>query len=196
MARSVTSSPLQDKITQKIAASLAVTLTNNEQDQLVQHGTNSVKAYEAFLKGTDLAHYLRMDPKGWESIPVEKAVELDPNYSNAYAGLAEAYMRGSILQINRKLRHSLRLARVLAANHLRKAMQHPTHIVYREMARLCRMRYQYEEAVKYAEKAIAIDPNDADNNSVMAQVLIYSGSPEEAIPFTERMRRIDPACIF
>ena len=189
---------LQDKITQKIAASLAVTLTNNEQDQLVQHGTNSVKAYEAFLKGTDLAHYLRMDPeKMAESIPwFEKAVELDPNYSNAYAGLAEAYMRGSILGINRKLDISLRLARVLAANHLRKAMQHPTHIVYREMARLCRMRYQYEEAVKYAEKAIAIDPNDADNNSVMAQVLIYSGSPEEAIPFTERMRRIDPACIF
>jgi tetratricopeptide (TPR) repeat protein len=55
---------------------------------------------------------------------------------------------------------------------------------------------QYEKAIDHATRAITLDPNDADNNSVMALTLIYSGRPNEAIDFTERMRRIDPACLF
>jgi adenylate cyclase len=189
---------LQDKITQKIATSLAIKLTDDQQSHLAQHGTKSIEAYEAFLKGVDLAHYLRMDTgKIAESIPwFEKAIKLDPDYSNAYAALAEAYMRGSVLGVNQQLGISLRLTRLRAANYLRAAMENPTHIAYREMARFYIMRFQDEEALNNAEKAIAIDPNDADNNSVMAQALIYSGSPDAAIPFCERMRRIDPACMF
>ena len=189
---------LQDKITQKIATSLAVTLTDDVKNLLAQHGTNNIEAYEAFLKGSDLANYLRMDSERMaKAIPwFEKAIELDPGYSNAYAGLAEAYMRGSILGIHRKLGISLRLTRTRAANYLYMAMKNPTHLAYREMARLYVQRRQFEEALDYAEKAITIDPNNADNNSVMAQALINSGSPDEAIPFSERMRRIDPACLF
>ena len=189
---------LQDKITQKIATSLAVTLTDDEQDRLTQHGTNNIEAYEAFLKGSDLANYLRMDSERMaKAIPwFEKAIELDPDYSNAYAGLAEAYMRGSILGIHLKLGISLRLTRMRAANYLNMAMKNPTHLAYREMARLYVQRRQYEEALDHAEKAITIDPNNADNNSMMAQALIASGSPDEAIPFCERMRKTDPACLF
>jgi adenylate cyclase len=189
---------LQDQITLKIASSLAFTLTDDEQARLTQHGTNSIEAYEAFLKGSDLANYLRMDSERMaKAIPwFEKAIELDPDYSDAYAGLAEAYMRGSILGIDRILGISLRLTRMRAANYLKIAIKNPTHLAYREMARLYVQRRQFEEALKYAEKAITIDPNNADNNSMMAQALIWSGSPDEAIPFLERMRRTDPACLF
>jgi adenylate cyclase len=189
---------LQDKITQKIASSLAVILTDDVQDRLTQQGTNNIEAYEAFLKGSDLANFLRMDSERMaKAIPwFEKAIELDPDYSNAYAGLAEAYMRGSILGIQRILGISFRLTRMQAANYLNMAMKNPTHLAYREMARLYVQRFQHEEALDLAAKAITIDPNNADNNSMMAQALIVSGSPDEAIPFLERMRRTDPACLF
>ncbi len=143
---------LQDKITQKIATSLAIKLTDDQQSHLTQHGTKSIEAYEAFLKGVDLAHYLRMDTgKIAESIPwFEKAIKLDPDYSNAYAALAEAYMRGSVLGVNQQLGISLRLTRLRAANYLRAAMENPTHIAYREMARFYIMRFQDEEAIQEA----------------------------------------------
>jgi TolB-like protein len=189
---------LQDKITQRIATSLAVRLTDDEQGRLAQQGTNSLKAYEAFLKGTDIAHYLRMDAERLaESIPwFEKAIGLDPGYSNAYAALAEIYLRGLWLGIHRKVGISFRLSLMRGANYVRMAMGDPTHIAYREMARLNIFRRQHEEALDHAKKAISIDPNNADNNSVMAQALIYSGTPDEAILFSQRMRRIDPACLF
>ena len=44
---------LQDKITRKIAASLAVKLTKDDKDRLPQKGTNNIEAYEAYLKGSD-----------------------------------------------------------------------------------------------------------------------------------------------
>jgi TolB-like protein len=188
---------LQDKITQKIATSLAVKLTDDEQQRIAQKGTTNIEAYEAFLKGYDLANYIRMDPEGLaKSIPwFEKATELDPDFSRAYAALAESYVRGSVGLLKR-LGISSRLARLRALNYLRIAMKNPTDIAYRNIARLYITRRRHEKGVDHAMKAIAIDPNDADNNSVMALTLINSGRPDEAIDFIERMRRTDPACLF
>jgi adenylate cyclase len=188
---------LQDKITQKIATSLAVKLTDDEQQRIAQKGTTNVEAYEAYLKGYDLANYIRMDPEGLaKSIPwFEKAIELDPEFSRAYAALAESYVRGSVGLLKR-LDISFRLARLRAFNYLRIAMKNPTDIAYRNISRLYIIQRQHEKGVDHAMKAIAIDPNDADNNSIMALTLINSGRPDEAIDFIERMRRTDPACLF
>ena len=188
---------LQDKITQKIAVSLAGELSSDAQDRLAQQGTNNVEAYEAFLKGSDLANYLRMDPEGLaKSIPwFEKAVELDPSYGRAYAALSESYIRGSVGLLKR-LGISPRVARMRAINYLEEAMKNPTDIAYRNLARIDIARRLFDTGVNHALKAISLDPNDADNNSVMALALINSGRPDEAAVFAERMRRTDPACLF
>ena len=189
---------LQDKITQKIAASLEVKLTKDEQEHLTQKETTNIEAYEAFLKGNDLANYLNMDPDGfYESIPwFEKAIQLDPDYSRAYAALAESYVRGTIVGVHRKLKISRRLAILRAFSYLRIAMKNPTNTAYRNIARLYVNQRLHEKGVNYAAKAIALDPNNANSNSVMALALINSGRPDEAVGFSERIRRIDPACLF
>jgi TolB-like protein len=71
---------LQDKITRKIVASLAVQLTEAEGQDVYGAETNNIEAYDAFLKGSDLADPLRMDPDDFaEGIPwLEKAIDLDP----------------------------------------------------------------------------------------------------------------------
>jgi TolB-like protein len=188
---------LQDKITQKITSSLAVRITDEEQDRYAPKGTKNVEAYEAFLRSADIANYLRMDTEGMaRAIPwFEKAIELDPNYSEAYAGLAEAYLRGSFLGIHRKLGISYRLARMRAGEYLRMAMRNPTHLAYREMSRWHLARWEHDKALENAEKSIALNPSDPDNNSIMAQALIFSGRPEQAAAYAERMRRTDPGCL-
>jgi adenylate cyclase len=189
---------LQNKITQKIATSLSVKLTDEEQDLLAQKGTDNVEAYEAFLKGHDLANHLNMDPDGFfKSIPwFEKAIQLDPEFSRAYAALAESYVRGVIVGVHRKLGISRRLAILRAFNYLRISMKNPTNNTYRNIARLYISQRQHEKAVDHAAKAIALDPNNANSNSVMALTLISSGRPNDAVDFSERMRRVDPSCLF
>jgi hypothetical protein len=76
---------LQDRINQKIVAALAVKLTSGEKAQLSQKGTHDPAAYEEFLKGRE--HFLRSTKEDYAKAEVcfKRAIELDPNYSQAKA---------------------------------------------------------------------------------------------------------------
>ncbi|MGD8230123.1 MAG: hypothetical protein PVI20_20270, partial [Desulfobacteraceae bacterium] len=182
----------------KIAASLAVKLTKDDQDRLLQKGTNNMEAYEAYLKGSTIADSLRYDPEKFaESLPwFEKAIELDPDYNRAYAALAETYIFGSEFGIQSKLGISSRLARMRGIHYLQMAMKNPTNIAYRIAARVHTSRGEHEKALDYGMRAIALGPNEYRSNGFMALNMIYAGRPDEGIPFAERMRRADPACLW
>ncbi|MGV7224988.1 MAG: adenylate/guanylate cyclase domain-containing protein [Nitrospinales bacterium] len=188
---------LQDKIIRKITTALAVKLTEDEQDRLTQKETTNIKAYEAFLKGSNIANSLRTDPEKFAmSQPwFEKAIELDPDYSRAYAGLAETYIFGAEMGVQSKLGISYRLARMRGISYLPMAMKNPTNIAYRNLAWVYLLQRQHDKAIDYGMKAIALAPNEYRNNAFMALFLINACLPDEAVAFTERMRRADPACL-
>jgi adenylate cyclase len=189
---------LQDKITQKIATSLAVKLSEEEQDRLTQKDTNNIAAYEAFMKGSNFANSLRNDPEKFvEALPwFERAVELDPDYSLAYAALAETYIFGSMFGIQSKLGISTRLALIRGINYLQIAMKNPTNIAYRIAARVYTYQRQHEKALDYGMRAIALGPNEYRSNAFMAMYLIFAGRPDEAVAFADRMRKADPFCLY
>ena len=54
---------LQDTITRKIAASLAIKLTEDDENRLLQKGTANMEAYEAYMIGSTIADSLRYDPE-------------------------------------------------------------------------------------------------------------------------------------
>ena len=189
---------LQDQITQKIATSLALKLTKEEQIHLTSKDTDNIEAYEAYLKGSNLANSLRNDPdKFAESLPwFKRAIELDPDYSLAYAALAETYIFGSVFGFQRKLGISTRIALMRGMNYLRMAMKKPTNAAYRIAGRVYSNQRQHDKALDYGMKAIDLGPYDYRTNAFMAQYLIFAGKPDEAVAFYERMRRADPACLW
>jgi TolB-like protein len=189
---------LQDKITRKIVASLAIRLTKDDQGHLTQKGTNNIEAYEAYLKGSTIADSIRYDPEKFaESLAwFEKAVELDPNYNRAYAALAETYIYGSEFGIEGKLGISSRLAVMRGINYLQESMKNPTNIAHRIAGRLYTYQGRYEKALDHGMRAIALAPNEYRSNGFMALNMISAGRPEEGIPFAEKMRRADPACLW
>ncbi|MFQ5936470.1 MAG: winged helix-turn-helix domain-containing protein, partial [Acidiferrobacterales bacterium] len=87
---------LQDKVTERIVAALKVELTPQEQAVAADRDTSNVAAYDIFLKGW--AHLLRKTPEDAAKAVVffKQALELDPNYSRAYAALAQTYWDNSI----------------------------------------------------------------------------------------------------
>ena len=81
---------VQDEIAKAIAERLKVTLAGAKNDRLVENGTTNVDAYQLYLKGRAL-----LDRRG-ASVPtglelLRKAVEVDPVYSLAWAGVADAF---------------------------------------------------------------------------------------------------------
>jgi eukaryotic-like serine/threonine-protein kinase len=78
---------VQDEIAKAVAERLRVTLAAGH--RLVEQATANIEAYELYLKGRAL-----VDRRG-ASVPaglslLEKAVQLDPSYSLAWAGIADA----------------------------------------------------------------------------------------------------------
>jgi TolB-like protein/Tfp pilus assembly protein PilF len=81
---------VQDEIARAIAAKLKATLEGGTEARLVAKTTDNIEAYQMYLKGRALLY--RRGP----SVPLalaqfEKAVELDPNYALAWAGIADVY---------------------------------------------------------------------------------------------------------
>ena len=84
---------IQDTITRNLLAALKLRLTGDEETRVTARYTENAQAYEAYLEGR--YHWSRYTRKGIEKAikHFRHAIELDPNYALAYAGIVDCYLR-------------------------------------------------------------------------------------------------------
>lgn len=184
---------LQDQITKKIVLALSVKLVGNEQELLVQKGTNNVVAHDEFLKGW--VHYLRLTPADFmkAAASFKRAIELDPNYGRAYAALALLCWTGTAdMALLQGLAISWQEARLRSREYLQKAMKQPTSVAYNVSSQMYLYRRQHKEAISELERALSLDPNDPSCHQSMGFALTMAGRPKEAIEYVNRGMRLDP----
>src|SRR5210317_621189 len=74
---------LQDEVTQKIVAALAVKLTEDEQERLVRKYTENMEAYDSFLQGMELIHHHTKEANVQARQMYKRAIDLDPKFAAA-----------------------------------------------------------------------------------------------------------------
>ncbi len=79
---------VQDEIARKIAEALRITLSPQEQAALSQKPTENLQAYDLYLRGKSYARRLTQQDLEFALQMFESAVQLDPNFALAYAGMA------------------------------------------------------------------------------------------------------------
>jgi TolB-like protein/class 3 adenylate cyclase len=183
---------MQDEVTQKIVTALVVSLTTGEQERQAQKETDSLEAYDAFLRGW--MHYrLRTPGDLAKAIPyLKNAIELDPNYGRAHAALTAVYWEGSASFWAKSLGVSNNEAYEKAKRHLEEALKHPTPLAYRMAAQMVDPGGRWDEAMAEAERAITLDTNDPNGYVAMGRLLVKVGSPAEGLEFIEMAMRLDP----
>ncbi len=84
---------VQEEIANQISAALRVKLTGDEEQRVVSRYTESPDAYEAYLRGR--YHWSKYTKHRLESAIVyfRRAIEIDPTYALAYAGIVDCYLR-------------------------------------------------------------------------------------------------------
>ena len=82
---------LQDAISQEIAGALIRNLSGADRQLLTKHHTDNPEAYRSYLKGRYF--WNKRTPGGLQQSLdyFRRAIDLDPTYSSAYAGMADAY---------------------------------------------------------------------------------------------------------
>ena len=83
---------VQDEISNEISGKLRLHLTRAEKKQLTKRHTQNAEAYQLYLKGRH--HWNRWTEEGfYKAIEhFQQAIENDPSYALAYAGLADCYV--------------------------------------------------------------------------------------------------------
>jgi adenylate cyclase len=85
---------LEDEITQTVVSALKLKLTESERDLLGQRSTDNIEAYELYLRGIELYRRKSRDDIYQARRLLQRAIDLDPKFSEAYARLAHTYYYG------------------------------------------------------------------------------------------------------
>ena len=181
---------LQDQITESIVTTLAVTLTRAEQGRAMHKETRILQAYDYVLRGTTYHHRLTREDNVKAKEMFVQAIELDPDYAPAYAGLAWVLVHDSNQGWSTDPKASLELAleharrAVLLDDGLAKA-----HMVLGDV--FCWMK-RHEQAVAEGRRAIALDPSYAEGHMALAYYLVTSGQAEKAVEEAQKALRFNP----
>ena len=184
---------LQDEVTRQIVAALQVKLTPKERARLGDGGTASLEAYDHFLRGRE---FLYGEPKSLAKFEAavdefNSAIRLDPNYSQAYAGLGWAYVFDYQNDWTADRGRALALGRRNAELAVEKDANEPLARISLFLAAL--FEKDLDRASEEAEMTVTLNPNFALGYNSLGTIRIYSGEPMTAVPLIEQAMRLDPA---
>ncbi len=180
---------LQDEIVQKIVTTLKLQLTVREQVYVVRKTTDSLEAYDDFLQGMEAYWRLTKESTAQARQLFEKALTLDSRYAEAVAWLGWTYYREWVFRWSmdpQTLEHASTLAQQALT------LDDSLPIGHSLLSNAYAFKQQYDQAIAEGERAIALDPNNADSYVWQANALNLAGRPEEALRMAEQARRLNP----
>jgi adenylate cyclase len=180
---------LQDEIVQKIVTTLNLQLTLREEGILVRKSTDNLEAYDFFLRGMEAfkRNTQRTHPQAQQLF--EKAVALDPQYAEAYAGLSRIFTSTWLFQWSQDLQ-TLERGFVFAQQAV--ALDDSLPEAHRVLAYAYLYKGQHEQAITAAKRATALGPNEAEGTALLGLILNFAGRPEEAIGLIKQAIRLNP----
>jgi len=184
---------LQDEVSQQIVRAMAVKLTEAERIRLGRPPTGVLEAYDLVLRGNEARYRTTREANAEARRLFVQALDLDPNYARAYLGLAWTQLQ-SWQSLWTADRDSLARARGLAE----KAMALDDTLVgaYHVIAQVHLWMKEHDTAIAVAERAVELAPNDADGYETLAEILGWSGRPEQSLSRIREAIRLNPHCPF
>ena len=185
---------VEDKLSERLANTLALQLTGEEKQLLAKRYTENVEAYQAYLKGRFFWSKWTKESLLKALAAFEQALQLDPNYAPAHAGVADAHNllgylvfvppREAFPKSEAAAREALRLDDKLGEAHLSLAK---TKFFY---------DWDWPGFEREIQRALELSPNFADVHSMHGTYLMAMGKFDEALAERKRGLELDPLSPF
>jgi eukaryotic-like serine/threonine-protein kinase len=179
---------LQDKVVESVVSALQIELRPDEQQSLTAHGTLQPAAYDFYLQGRGYLQDFDKPEKIDNAIVVfNHALERDPNYARAYAGLGEAYWHKYLLSKNSQW-----------VDQAESACQRSVHLQDDQgdghvcLGLLFTGTGKYQDAVAQYQRALELDPTDDDAYTGLADAYQHLGRLDEAENTFKKAIRLRP----
>jgi TPR repeat protein len=201
---------IQDDITQHVVSALATTLGVAVEPPVRSGSTRNMEAYTHYLRGNQVirnfsgaiyggggrAHYREGKTSGPEQVQAwyleaiahfESAIELDPQFGDAYAALASAYFWGSGFWSDDDVRKEWR---TISRSIVEKAVS-VSPDSYEGLRLSAQLSDDEQESRALLRRAIELDPNNPKAMVNLAWHLM-NDNPEEALELARRAAQLDP----
>lgn len=179
---------IQDEITEQVVRALRLVLTDQDKEALARTPTQSVEAYECYLRGRQATYLMSQEATTQAIRMFEEAVSLDPGYALAYAGIADAsaysymYYGGRAEDLNRADQASQKAMRL-----------GPDYAECRASRGFsASLSKRYDEADQEFRTALALNPKLYEAWYLFARSCFAQGRLEEAARFFEEAEQLRP----
>lgn len=186
---------LQDNLARKVVAALAIELTEKEQDLLTKNKTSSIEALKHYFLGRAYFGSTSKQENDLSRKMYLRAIELDPQYAQAYAALAFTHIdderRGWSTEPGASIEQAFKYARQAISINDAIPQAHFT-LGYIHLY----TKSEHDAAIIEAKKAIKLDPNYPDAYTLLSSAYFFSGYPEKSLPLDRQAMRLNPVASF
>jgi len=179
---------IQDEIVQSIAKALRLKLSETEKRAITKTPTADVKAYDYYLRGRQFFHQFRRRGYDFARQLFTRAIEIDPGYARAYAGIADCYSylymywdasEDNLVAAEDASRKSLLLDPELAEAHVARGLAFS-------------LSKRFDDAQMEFETAMRLDPKLFEAYYFYGRTLLQEGKMAEAALRFEKAAEANP----
>ena len=182
---------VQDEMVAKLVELLPGKISDVERRRLAKRYTHNLAAYDYFLRGQALFLVRRSEENEQAQALYRKALELDPKFARAYAGLAMTYA------MDYRLRESAvalpALDRALELAETARQIDPDIPEVYWAIGFVHAQSRRHAQAIESLRKAIELDRSFADAYALLGGIHTYVGEPAKSIPLLRTAMRLNPS---
>ena len=181
---------VQDEVTEHIVGLLMAHVTRAEQKRVQRTLPGSWRAYDYYLRGTDLGRV--WDHPSYLACRqmMERAISTDPGFAPAYPELANTWIRAWLEPRDSYFLRAEALALAHAAVHQALELDPMLAAAHSTLGMTLFWRREHDRSIAAFERALEINPNLPDYR--YGHVLAHSGRAEEGLVAMRRAIRLDP----
>jgi len=186
---------LQDEISLQIINKLKIELLGEVRDRVVKRYTDNTEAYNSYIRGVWIDRNRVAEEESRKAIlHFERAIEIDPNFSLAYAGLAGVYLNLSFFHF---------VSADEALPKAKKALEHALKIDHElpealTLSGLIKYRFEYDwpGGESDIKKALELNPNYGIAHLCLPAILLNNGQIDKAIEENSTALELDPLSLY
>ncbi len=181
---------MQDRLTHKIVATVEPEMQQAEVKKSETRRTSNLSAWERYLRGMNELYKMTEDSTKAARAQFEAAVELDPDYSDAYAGISWSHQREMLLESTTDRQAS----RDQSFESARRAVEldKGSSIAHLALSGAYIWSDQHQPAVEETRLAMELNPSNVNACQSLGNRLDIVGNPQDGIPLLERSLKLNP----
>jgi serine/threonine protein kinase/Flp pilus assembly protein TadD len=180
---------IQEQVAKQIVEALMVKLTPKEQVVLAKRPTLNAEAFDYNLRGRNFLYRLTKNNVEFAIQLFQKAIELDPRYASAYAGLGESY--ASLYQYFD--RQDVWLDKGIESSFKALVYDSTLSEAHAALGLAYFNKKMIDDALTYSKKAIELDPNNHIAYWILARIYHTTDREHEAVELLRKVITINPS---